>query len=109
MNFLTPREAGQIPLQEFPWTIELLHKADVTMTGVNEGRLAGRMKRATGLGGENAGKERKAGNRATEDGQKICAFPCGRELLMTRTDYVTTYIRTSLGGLSGRAEDEGRC
>ena len=44
------------------------------MTGVDENWLAGRLTGALNLGGEEVGKERKAGARTTDDGQKICAF-----------------------------------
>lgn len=36
-NYPTTREEGHVPLLEFARTIEWLHEADVTMTGVDEG------------------------------------------------------------------------
>ena len=46
----------------------------MTITGVEENCLAGRQTGALNLEREEAGKERKAGAGATEDGEKICAF-----------------------------------
>lgn len=68
-RFSTSREAGQV-LRRIEW----LHKADVTMTGVDEGCLAGRMMGAMRLGGEDMGKKWKAAAGATEDRQTICVF-----------------------------------
>ena len=58
----------------FPRTREWLTKAEVTMTGVEENWLTGRLTGALNLGKEEAGKERKAGAETTEDGEKIGAF-----------------------------------
>ena len=44
------------------------------MAGVEENWLAGPLTGALNLGREEADKERKAGARTTEDGEKICAF-----------------------------------
>ena len=73
-NFPTPAEAGQVPLPGFPRTREWLTKVEVTMTGVEENWLAGRLAGALNLGREEAGKERKAGVGTTEDGERICSF-----------------------------------
>ena len=60
-----------MPLPGFPRTREWLTKAEITMTGVEENWLAGRLAEALNLGREEAGKERKAGAGTTEDGEKI--------------------------------------
>ena len=73
-NFPTPVEAGQVPLPGFARTREWLTKAEVTMNGVEENWLAGRIAGALNLGKEEAGKERKAGAGTTDNGEKICAF-----------------------------------
>ena len=40
-NFSSPKEAGQVPLPEFPRTREWLQNDEVTLTGVGENWLAG--------------------------------------------------------------------
>ena len=49
-------------------------KAEVAITGVDGNWLTGRLTGALKLGREEAGKERKAGARMTDGGEKICAF-----------------------------------
>lgn len=73
-NYLTPREAGQIPLPEFLPMIERLYKADVTVTGVDRGWLAGRIAEAAriegGCGSRAEGNGRSDGRRPDD----ICIF-----------------------------------
>ena len=73
-NISTPREAGQVPLPEFPQTITWLHKEDMTMTRGGGGWLTGRMTGAVRLRGEDGGKELKTMAGATDTGQTMCAF-----------------------------------
>ena len=46
----------------------------MTMTGVEDNCLAGRLTGALNLGREKAGKEQKARAETTEDREKICAY-----------------------------------
>ena len=67
----TPVEARQVPLPRFPRTREWLTKAEVTMTGVEENWLEGRLTGALNLGREEAWKELKAGAGTTDDERRF--------------------------------------
>lgn len=86
--------------------IALPHKADVEITGVFEGWLAGRMKGAMRLEGEDGGEEREAAPGAMGDGQKIGVF-FAKEYRMNRNSSVTEgfcyYVHT---GTFGRVAKE---
>lgn len=67
-NFPTPQEAGQVPATEVLANTRWIHKAGGSMTGINEGRLAGRLTGTLRLGGMKRGGEKKA-----EAGPSWCA------------------------------------
>ena len=73
-EFSHPGGGGTGPVPRVSRTREWLTNAEVTMTGVEENWLAGRLTGALNLGREEAGKERKAGAGMTEDGERICTF-----------------------------------
>lgn len=76
----------------------------MTMTGVDEGILAGRMTGAMGLRGEDADEDRRAAAGAMDDGQRVCIFSrrnnvrIGVAHLWTLTGSVTTSTRIRPGG-----------
>lgn len=67
-------KARLVSLPRFLWTREWPTKAEMTITGVGKNWFAGRLTRVLNVAGEEAGKERKAGARTMDDGQKIWAF-----------------------------------
>ena len=87
-NFPTPMKTRQVPLSGFLLTREWLTKAEVTMTGVDEKWIARLLTGALNLGREEAGKERKAKARTTDDGQKIWRLRIyGRERILQLRPY----------------------
>lgn len=73
-NFSTPKKAREASLPEFPRTREWLQKAEVTLSGVDENGLVGRLTGAMRLVGDETGKEYKVMIETTDSGQKECAF-----------------------------------
>jgi len=93
---------GQIPLPEFSRTREWLQTAEVTLTGVNENWLAGRLMGVMSIVGEEVGKEWKAVIGTTDNGQRICALNVREQ----RVDGGCSFMDVNEGGEEGRCRGE---